>query len=276
MHFCYGASVHPSVNVLFLNTMPTYAQQVWGDDEAYGKVFYARAIGEAPEMESSKATAKKLKGLVTAETRLLDVGCGSGHYLRTLRRECALSFNYQGVDITPQYIELAQKAFAKDSHAQFTVSPVESLPFPDQSFDVVMCCNVLLHLPSIEKPLQELWRVTKKNLLVRTLIGKGSFRIQQVHEAEDGAGGIFDERGEPRKFHYYNIYSESYIRALCSKFPDAKNITIEPDWDFDPSAFGEANWPDKSKPSDLTSTMNGWQLNGYVLQPWCFLQMDRA
>ena len=55
----------------------------------YLKVFKLRATGKLPEMESSKAVAivvnkyfKKYK----IDT-ILDVGCGCGHYLRSLKKK---------------------------------------------------------------------------------------------------------------------------------------------------------------------------------------------
>ncbi|NOS67211.1 MAG: class I SAM-dependent methyltransferase [Candidatus Peribacteraceae bacterium] len=259
--------------------MPTYSQKVWGRDPAYGEVFYARATGKAPEMESSKATAKQLKGILVPKARVLDVGCGAGHYLRSLRRAYPFDFSYDGADVTPNYIRLAKKAYANDPLAHFRVAPVEKLPYAAKTFDIVMCCNVLLHLPAVVKPLQELWRVTKGTLLVRTLIGGSSFRIKQVHEQGTPKGKtdpVFDAKGEPKGFHYYNIYSEQYMRWLAGTLPGAAKITIEEDRDFDPKAMGTNRWPDKNKPADLTEIFNGWQVNNYVLQPWCFLRVTRT
>src|SRR3989338_7233675 len=162
--------------------MSTYSQKVWGTDPAYGEVFYARATGKAPEMESSKATARQLKGLLVPDASVLDVGCGAGHYLRSLRREHPFPFSYDGADVTPNYIRLAKKAYADDPLAHFRVAPVEKLPYAAKSFDIVLCCNVLLHLPAIVKPLRELWRVTRGTMLIRTLIGGSTFRIKQVNE----------------------------------------------------------------------------------------------
>ncbi len=258
--------------------MPTYSQNAWGSDTAYGEVFYARATGRAPEMESSKATAKELRGLLVPKANVLDVGCGAGHYLRSLRREYPFPFSYDGADVTPQYIRLAKKAYADDPLARFRVAAVEKLPYAAKAFDIVLCCNVLLHLPAIVKPLQELWRVTRRTLLIRTLIGGSTFRIKQVHEEATMKGmsdPLFDKRGEPKKFHYYNIYSERYIRWLVGTLPGVAKIALHEDRDFDPKAMGTSRWPDEKKPADLTEIWNGWQVNNYVLQPWCFLRVTR-
>src|SRR5689334_220306 len=70
--------------------------RVWSKDDHYGEVLYKRAIGEFPEMESSKALAKTVKGIFHPGESLLDVGCGAGHYLRSLRREIGPDILYTG------------------------------------------------------------------------------------------------------------------------------------------------------------------------------------
>ncbi|MCF7844234.1 MAG: class I SAM-dependent methyltransferase [Kiritimatiellales bacterium] len=255
-----------------------YSDLAWSAEPTYGDVFYERAIGKAPEMESSKATAKQLKGLIQADTKVLDVGCGSGHYLRSLRREYPVPFFYEGADITPHYIDLAKKAYSDDSHANFQVASVGKLPYESKKFDVVICCNVLLHLPDVARPLQELWRVTKGTLLVRTHIGTTNFRIQQVPEPETYSGKmdpVFKPNGEPRERHFYNIYSEKYIKWLFNTFDDVADVSIQRDEDFDPTALGSSQWPEDKKPSDLTEVWHGWQIHHYILQPWSFLRVTR-
>ena len=257
--------------------MPLTAR-AWSSAPSYGEVFYARATGQAPEMESSKAAAKQLKGLITPQTRILDVGCGAGHYLRSLRQQYPVPFAYCGVDITPEYIDLAKKAFANDAHAEFCVANIEELPFKEKSFDIVLCCNVLLHLPAFVKPMRELWRVTKRKLVVRTQVGDSTFRIQHVPEPavlEGDVDPVFTANGEPRERHFYNIYSERYVRWLCSTFPDIDEVSIHLDRDFDPKALGAAQWPEDKKPEDLTEVWNGWQVHRYILQPWSFIRVTR-
>jgi ubiquinone/menaquinone biosynthesis C-methylase UbiE len=252
--------------------------KAWSESVSYGEVFYARATGDAPEMESSKAAARQLKGLVSADTKILDVGCGVGHYLRSLRKEYPVPFSYHGADITPEYITLGNKAFSDDSNTDFTVASIEDLPFDDKSFDVVMCCNMLLHLPYVVKPIQELWRVTKGTLLIRTQVGNSTFRIKQVPEPDVFEGmedPLFEKNGEPKTCHYYNIYSERYIRWLFGTFSDVEDVSIELDKDFDPKAIGSDQWPEDKKPDNLTEMWNGWQVHRYILQPWSFIRVTR-
>jgi ubiquinone/menaquinone biosynthesis C-methylase UbiE len=253
--------------------------RIWDENASYGQVLYDRATGKAPEMESSKAAAKRLQGVLGQGDKVLDVGCGAGHYLRTLRRVFTFPFSYTGVDATQNYVDLAAKAFTDDAHAKFLRGDIEKIPVDDRSFDTVLCMNVLLHLPRIAPAVRELWRATKRTMLIRTMVGEKSFRIKQVREWEGDVAGhndpLFDAEGEPLNFHYFNIYSKKYVEWLCSTLPGAKPCTIEADSDFDPAALSVAAWPDTFKPGDITQAMGGLQVNGSIIEPWAFIRVDR-
>ncbi|OGV13386.1 MAG: hypothetical protein A2237_00015 [Stygiobacter sp. RIFOXYA2_FULL_38_8] len=251
--------------------------RIWDKDKEYGDLFYRRAIGELPEMESSKALAKKVNEIITENDRILDVGCGGGHYLRSLDKKIKSSFSYTGIDQTEYYIKRAKEAFllalnenSLRTKTEFKVGDIFNIPVEDNNSEVVICNNVFLHLPSIEKPLKELIRVSKKHIIIRTLIGTNSFRIKQIELPE-----TYTEYGEPLNFHYYNIYSEDYIRNILNKQAGVENYYLQDDLDYDPSVFSnDTNYISK-KPDDLTTTINGIQLNGYILEPWKFIVINK-
>lgn len=241
----------------------------WGafKTEEYARILYKRAIGELPEMECSKATAKILATWVKDADSILDVGCGVGHYLRSLKTHLTCSFFYTGIDNSRFYVELAQKAFPDKDMASFHKGDIYKLPFPEKSFDIVMSNNVFLHLPSIEKPLRELCRVSRQYVLIRTLVGERSFRIQEVRTL----GDEFNEDGSPKSFNYYNIYSQAYIEHLLSSTPEVNRWEITPDNDFDPELIS-AN-AEQSSLRNVTRMIGDWQVNRYILQPWAFIKV---
>jgi SAM-dependent methyltransferase len=87
------------------------------------------------------------------EPRLLDAGCGSGRTLDELARYGRVS----GIDLSPDAVEAARRRGHDDVH----VGPVEELPFPDATFDVVTCLDVVEHTPDDRATLAELGRVTR-------------------------------------------------------------------------------------------------------------------
>ena len=236
--------------------------------EVYGEVMQKRALGELPEMESAKAVVKLLEAKLKPSDKLVDLGCGVGHYLRSLRAAFDFTVDYTGIDTTPHFIDLARRSFAEDEKAAFFQGDLFNLELEDQSFEIAMCNNVFLHLPTVETPLAEICRVAKRHVIIRTLVGERAFRVQEIHEPE-----TYDENGEPANYNYYNIYGKTYIERLVSIMPRVKSFRITADQDFDVDRIqGEKEIrPDRAL---VTTVCDGWQVNGYVMAPWCFIEID--
>jgi ubiquinone/menaquinone biosynthesis C-methylase UbiE len=90
-----------------------------------------------------------------AGLRLLDVGCGTGHHLAQLR---ARGFEVAGVDGSAEMLDYAR---ALNPGSDIQQSDVEHLPFPDASFDVVLCIEVLRYLPCPARCVAEMARVLR-------------------------------------------------------------------------------------------------------------------
>jgi ubiquinone/menaquinone biosynthesis C-methylase UbiE len=83
--------------------------------------------------------------------RILDVGCGLGMYVSRFRQ---FSDDVYGVDIDPDKI-----AQASEWLPNLRVSPAEELPFPDNSFDVILLNEVIEHVDDDRRSLHEAFRV---------------------------------------------------------------------------------------------------------------------
>ena len=81
-----------------MNIDETLDWRIWSKNDLVEERTYLRAKNELPEMESAKQLRQIIKSIDEKET-VLDVGCASGHYLRSIR---SLSKNckYLGVDAT--------------------------------------------------------------------------------------------------------------------------------------------------------------------------------
>ena len=91
--------------------------------------------------------------------KVLDVACGSGTAaLVTARRYCDVT----GVDYVPELIDRARKrAEASGLPSEFLVADAQDLPFPDNSFDVILSVYGVQFAPDQEKAAAELVRVCK-------------------------------------------------------------------------------------------------------------------
>lgn len=88
-----------------------------------------------------------LAALQPGET-VLDVGCGTGDVTLAAARRVGPGGAVYGIDPSAQMIDLARrKAGRTGSAVTFSVEPVESMTFPDASFDVVISSLMMHHLP---------------------------------------------------------------------------------------------------------------------------------
>ena len=96
--------------------------------------------------------------------RVLDVACGPGIPSLIISPLVNPGGTVTGIDLAPGMIELAwQKAKKRGlKNISFQEADVEALPFPDESFDIVLCNHGLVHMTNREKALTEILRVLKK------------------------------------------------------------------------------------------------------------------
>jgi ubiquinone/menaquinone biosynthesis C-methylase UbiE len=95
-------------------------------------------------------------------TTILDAGCGEGFSLNRLK-EAGIKAPMEGIDFDATAIKIGKKLFPDFKLKQ---GSVYKLPYKDNSFDIVLCNEVLEHLEEPEKALAELKRVTKSHLLL--------------------------------------------------------------------------------------------------------------
>lgn len=97
---------------------------------------------------------------------VLDLGCGVGHWGQLLATVLNNNFNLIGIDKEERSIAKAKNRAIErnlNTRFQYQVGDVHTLPFPDNSFDLVTCQTLLIHLPDPKKVLKEMLRVTKTN-----------------------------------------------------------------------------------------------------------------
>lgn len=84
---------------------------------------------------------------VKAGDRVLDVGCGPGHFVRMLAEAVGPTGSAVGIDAAPEMIDYARRKAHRLSNCRFESGSAEALPFTDASFDVVVSSLMLHHLP---------------------------------------------------------------------------------------------------------------------------------
>jgi 2-polyprenyl-3-methyl-5-hydroxy-6-metoxy-1,4-benzoquinol methylase len=95
--------------------------------------------------------------------RILDAGCGDGQLSR-LMHEAVKEKGAEviGADISVPNIQAARGMLRPDTtRLEYLVADAENLPYPDESFDVVVSSHVLEHLPDFARGVSELHRLTR-------------------------------------------------------------------------------------------------------------------
>ena len=107
-------------------------------------------------------TFKKFWNL-NSSSSVLDVGCGKGFMLYDIKLSIP-EIKIKGIDISNYAIENSVEEVKKD----LLVANACELPFPDNSFDVVISINTIhnLDLENCGKALREIQRVSKKNSFI--------------------------------------------------------------------------------------------------------------
>jgi SAM-dependent methyltransferase len=106
----------------------------------------------------------KLGAIKSGET-VLDVGCGAGFDLIVASRMVGQDGKVCGIDLTPEMAEKAKrnlKQYGVQSY-NIQIAGAESIPYPDNIFDVIISNGVLNLSPLKEKSFREIYRVLRPN-----------------------------------------------------------------------------------------------------------------
>lgn len=95
---------------------------------------------------------------------VLDVACGPGIPSLMAASLVAPGGLVTGIDLAPGMVDIAKKRAEEKGliNVAFQEGDAEVLPFPDDSFDVVLCNHGLVHTTDRMKALHEMRRVLKK------------------------------------------------------------------------------------------------------------------
>lgn len=95
---------------------------------------------------------------------ILDIGCGPGHLGKVIRRDTSI-IEIDGIDFSKVAVEHAKTVLDKVWHVNFDI---EDIPARNDTYDAVVCLEVLEHVYDIDHVLREIRRVLKSS--GRTLI----------------------------------------------------------------------------------------------------------
>ena len=142
-----------------------------------------------------KERVESMSCFIVPGQKVIDLGCNSGGFAEYIR-DC----DYTGVDVAESLIEKA-----KENGRKAFVSPVESLPFPDASFEIAVLGEILEHVFDPRLVLSEAVRVSTKRVVGSTPHEKGNWGPYGIHPVKDHE-------------HHVRCYTEQTLKALLDEF----------------------------------------------------------
>jgi len=145
-----------------------FKKTVYDSDEGYN--LYAGNYDEKLEYLNSFEKRKLDDFLKDINgKKILDIGCGTGRIIQDLLDKGA---DITGVDVSTEMLKIAEKKFP---NSNFVEADIRELPFKDNTFDIVICTFVIVHLKQVELEgaFDEVYRILKPG---------GSFILTNINQ----------------------------------------------------------------------------------------------
>jgi len=188
-----------------------------GDQDAYAgnAEFWVTIIRERLDRYRTELTdAAVLDAIGPCNGRvILDGGCGEGYLSRFLVGRDATAY---GIDTSPALIAAAEEERDRlGLSIEYQVASLESIPYPDKTFDVVVCNHVINDVSNPEAAFKDMSRVTKSGGRLVLLTLHPCFYT--AHAKRDATGSIpvgtyFSTRTIQQRFNVAGFESPDEVR----------------------------------------------------------------
>jgi SAM-dependent methyltransferase len=196
--------------------IPNVNLNIWESSKGLRELCYRRALNIEPEMDAAKQAAEIILSLnLPTGCKILDVGCGAGHFIHSLNK-LKKEIKYYGMDYSPSFIEIGKKAYTKqglDPNLLFCESIDDLMDF---NADLVLFLNVLSFNPDFRKPIFRAMETGAKYLIIRD-----NFATNTTVRWE--LDGYLDE-GKNHLMGYWNEYSRNEMKEFLNYFGYTKIV----------------------------------------------------
>lgn len=130
-----------------------FAKDYRGNPPANYERFFVPAIGEPLAVDLIRHAALR------PGERILDVACGTGVVARLASQQIGGTGTVAGLDVNPGMLAVARSATSPGVSIEWHEASADAMPFPDASFDAVLCQMGLQFMPDKHAALREMRRV---------------------------------------------------------------------------------------------------------------------
>ena len=167
---------------------------------------YDRALG--PMIFVDYATDIARRAADSSPARVLETAAGTGIVTRQLRSFLNAGAHLTATDLNPPMLEVARTKFRPGEQVEFRPADAAALPFPDGTFEAVVCQFGVMFFPDKDRSYHEVYRVLVPG-------GRYLFSVWDSHRynafgrlAHEVAGSFFPD--DPPQFYrvpfsYYRI-----------------------------------------------------------------------
>lgn len=181
--------------------------------------------------------------------KVLDLGCGEGYGSKILSQQ---ALQIAGIDIDAATIQSAQSKYGNQK-IDFKVASATQLDFPDQSFDTVVCFELIEHLSATDQNLclNEIKRVLKKDgqLIISTPNLENSKGDNPYHLKE------FSKNEFHNFIHKYFPHTQTFQQKIHSGsliWPEQKSNPVYEEYKISKNQSGFRVTPNQDKSEHFT------------------------
>ena len=197
---------------------------------------YAEKIKKIWKLPSRKGEWKAIKKLAQPYTIkneghrtgvIYDLGCGVTQidYLEYLTKNF-LPLHYKGIDISQTMLNESQNNAEKientleehGTQTEFLKADLgKSLPFPDETGNIIICMSVLPFVPNWKFLIEEMWRLVKKDAIVLISTQLDKFRTTMEYKTlKKVTYGLKELFGAPRAT-YHAVKAQPLVKEIYSE-----------------------------------------------------------
>src|SRR3954454_21245546 len=170
-----------------------------------------------------------LQAGLTEGMKVADFGCGVGVVSRMLAQIVGPSGSVTGIDLNGAQLEEAARLCAGEGfkNTRFVKASAESTGLPRDSFDLVYCRFLLLHLPGPASCLREMRAVLKPGGIIVVEDGDLASATSVPRGPTDAFATLFGRLGPTRGLNY-SLATDLHRMVKLEVFPGAKLETHQP------------------------------------------------